>query len=688
MAYFEVAVGPERGREYPIEGTATMGRSPENTIFIPDGRCSRYHARVTSDGTTHTVTDLGSSNGTQVNGSPLQKGAPLPLGDGDYITIGSTRLVFHVGVSRRSVAAGVAESVPPPPSPSLPAAVPPPAPPPAFAPLDFDGAMSSPEVSLKMDANLSMVDASFSMVEACERARGPDQGLLEAIARLQAMVMVSSDLGAVTDKEAVLERIMKSMFSIFPQADRAFVMLRNRATGEMVPAVGRDRYGKYYKPEEFAISRTIVSTVIDQRQSVLSSDAQEDDRFDAGMSIVQQSIRSVAYVPFIWQDEILGLISVDTTSKTGSFDSEDLMMLTGIAAQAAIAIKSAELYDDVQVEAGKRAMLSRYISPDVVEGVLDGNIPLELRGELKHGTVFFCDIVGFTAMAEKSSAVEIIDRLNAYFHITTEVVTRNKGTLHKFGGDMIMAFWNVLLKDDKAEFNAVRTGLEMQIAVWSFDLDLAMTGQTPVYLGIGVNTGEFAGGNVGGEMIEYTIIGDNVNLGQRIESLAGRWQVFVAEETYESVADVCSAIALPRVRVKGKAEEIQVYSIRGLEVGPGEMLLDVPMNLADGEHGGPVGPGIITGAGGDGEGMQLSFSTRTPVVLGQILSARLEVPELARELVLKGEVVHVSTAQHDGKTEYTKAVLAKLSGDSEALSLCRKGTLVRTRKKWTDMVRR
>ncbi|MEI6425120.1 MAG: adenylate/guanylate cyclase domain-containing protein, partial [Lentisphaerota bacterium] len=431
----------------------------------------------------------------------------------------------------------------------------------------------------RMAPVIATLDASHSLLEEKPEGKDSSREQPSAVKQLQAMVKVSNNLSAVTKPELLLEKIMESIFDIFPHADRAFIMLRDPVSGEMVPKSGRSR-GAEARQEEFPVSRTIISTVVDKKQSILSSDALKDERFGAQMSIISLSIRSLMCAPFMFKDEMLGIISVDCISGLYSFVQEDLAMLTSIAGQVAIAIKNAHLFTAIDKETRLRTKLSRYLSKDVVEGVLDGTIPLHMEGEKKYGTVFFCDIVGFTTMAEKLSAVEVVGKLNRYFAITTEIITRHRGTLHKFGGDMIMAFWNVMFADEHAQENAILASIEMQQGVWQFDCECITLGQTPVYIGIGCNTGEFAGGNVGGEdRMEYTVIGDNVNLAQRIESLASRWQVLVAEQTYNPAASLCSAVRLPLAQVKGKAAAIQIYSIRGIRDLEGNMLLNIPVNL-------------------------------------------------------------------------------------------------------------
>lgn len=711
MAYIEITKGKNAGKSFRLTGEAFLGRTADNTISLPDTNVSRRHAVIRPKDGYFIITDLASANGTFVNGTALRKYEPNPLNEGDIVVICSTTMKFHAeGQDPHSVKKAGAKGVfggvlsifkgrkkvdKPVFSPAamkLNAG--------GQEPFRFKRDPSAGEATVKKHhsdiGSLTMVfspeariapvsatmDASGSLIGGKTEEKDSVQELQLALKRLQAMVSVSNNLSAITKPETLLEKIMESIFDIFPHADRAFIMLRDPESGEMVPKLGRSR-GSKTGQEEFPVSRTIINTVVDKKQSILSSDALKDGRFGAQMSVMSLSIRSLMCAPFMFKDELLGIISVDCMSGLHSFVHEDLAMLTSIAGQAAIAIKNSDLFSVIDKETQVRTKLSRYLSKDIVEGVIDGTIPLHMGGEKKYGTVFFCDIVGFTAMAEKFSAVEVVGKLNLYFAITTEIITRNRGTLHKFGGDMIMAFWNVLFADENAQENAIRASVEMQQAVWQYDCERHATGQPPIFIGIGCNTGEFAGGNVGGEdRMEYTIIGDNVNLAQRIESLASRWQVFVAESTYKPASSRCSAIKLPRAQVKGKAAAIQIYSIRGIKCSDGSMLLNIPVNVI-GDKGAISGTGMLVECRTVNNAPNLMFSSNIPLLKGAQVALEFNVPELNEAIRLNSEVIDAE--QCNGTTSYN-VVLGNCSG-KEAIAFFKPGFCMESKKTWDEMKR-
>lgn len=653
MAYLEITEGYNKGMVLYLGQETSIGRSPENGLCLPDSRASRKHAIITLSGSNYLLNDNGSSNGTHVNGERLGNGQQYALQDNDEIRICSTRILFHGDQTKHKMFdSGVMAAV-------------------------ISEETASIGASMDADANLTAVD------QATTPAR-----LLQIIERLQAMVKVANDLGEVTGRQAIIQGIMQSIFDIFPAADRAFVMLRDPDSGELAPFDGRHRKEEASLAEEkVTISRTIMSAAVEGRQSVLSSDAQSDQRFGKMDSIMDLSIRSLMCAPFLWRDEVLGILHVDTTSSLQAFNEDDLAMLTGIASQAAGAIKNAELYEVVRDETEKRALLSRYMSPDVAQGVLDGKIPLELGGRTAHGTVMFCDILGFTNMSEVLPALEVVNKLNRHFRITTEIVSRHKGTLHKFGGDMIMAFWNVMFEDEHHAYNAIMTGIQMQSAVWAFDMSLLHEGQPPIYMGVGINTGSFAAGNVGGEgCMEYTVIGDNVNVAQRIEQLATRWQVLVSETTFAPIADRCMAVELPLVNLKGRSAPIRVYSIRGLASRNDRRALCVPVDIVgpDGNH---AGTGMLTEVTGEGEAMTVSLATACSLPAEKAVALQWKLPEMKRTFTMGAHVSDAHVTEHHGTAIFSRLSLNHLRGDAEVLNFLQPGSVLQSQRSWTDMRR-
>jgi adenylate cyclase len=180
-------------------------------------------------------------------------------------------------------------------------------------------------------------------------------------------------------------------------------------------------------------------------------------------------------------------------------------------------------------------------------------------------TVFFSDIRGFTPMSEVLSAEEVVHLLNEYFTAMTSIIFKYEGTLDKFMGDAIMAIYGAPIDmPDHAE-RAVLAAVEMSVKMKELQAKWHSEGKREVNIGIGINTGEVVVGNIGSmERMEYTAIGDNVNLTQRLESVAEKGQILISSATYEKVKHKVRATMLDPIKVKGKTDKVIAYSVEGL----------------------------------------------------------------------------------------------------------------------------
>src|SRR5438105_3580162 len=503
MACLEVLEGFHCGERFPLPDDACIGRHPENFLCLPEHHVSRRHARLLRRGNTFIIEDLLSSNGVIVQGKHLLPQVPYELQDGDEILICSTRMVFHADALL--------------PKPSLlphilsPALI-------AAEPMTKRIALTGEGRALRLrmltdDAAQPGValtlDASMNWLEVRDTEKHSDKGLQEALKRLQAMCQVSTALGAITDRETLFAKILACLFDIFPVAERAFIMLRDKGSDRLVPVVARMRQGTAEPLEEVAISQSIVNEVALHKRSILSRDALDDSRFNQNMSVVDLSIRSMMCTPLLINGEILGLVQVDTCTTPRGFTAEDLQVLTGISAQAAIAVKNLQLYEAIKAETARRISLQRYFSPGLVDMLMSGDVTAALGGNAYHGTILLADISGFTAMSEKMPPARVVAKLNRYFTIMQKVIYDHGGNVDKFYGDGLMAFWGVPRSGGHDESDAVLTALCMQQKLWPFNLQLCAEGQQSVHMGIGLNSGEFIAGNIGAaDKIEFTLIGD------------------------------------------------------------------------------------------------------------------------------------------------------------------------------------
>jgi adenylate cyclase len=211
-----------------------------------------------------------------------------------------------------------------------------------------------------------------------------------------------------------------------------------------------------------------------------------------------------------------------------------------------------------------KTMFSRYVNPTIVDELVANPEKLRLGGERKELTVFFSDIQNFTQISEQRPPEELVNILNEYLSLMTSIIHLNNGTLDKYEGDAIVAFWGAPVPQPDHAFLACRTAMQMQHALDGMRGVWQAEGKPFLTTRIGINTGEVIVGNMGGaNRFDYTVIGDSVNLGARLESANKQYhtRVMVSEGTYRLVRDKVLARELDMLVVAGKTEPIRVYEL-------------------------------------------------------------------------------------------------------------------------------
>ncbi|MEW6555936.1 MAG: adenylate/guanylate cyclase domain-containing protein [Elusimicrobiota bacterium] len=205
-----------------------------------------------------------------------------------------------------------------------------------------------------------------------------------------------------------------------------------------------------------------------------------------------------------------------------------------------------------------------YLSPIVINELMKNPDTLSLGGKRQKMTVLFSDIRGFTTLSEASTPEQVVTLLNEYLTKMTEIVFKYEGTLDKFIGDAIMAFWNAPLPQNDHPKRAVFCAVEMMDELAKLQEKWRAENRPIIDIGIGVNTGEMVVGNMGSiERMDYTIIGDNVNLGARLESLNKEFKthIIISESTYQYVKDFIKTKPLGTTKVKGKEKPVEIYEV-------------------------------------------------------------------------------------------------------------------------------
>ena len=212
-----------------------------------------------------------------------------------------------------------------------------------------------------------------------------------------------------------------------------------------------------------------------------------------------------------------------------------------------------------------KKLFSRYVSKDVYEQLVANPSLAALGGARRHMTVLFSDIRGFTTMSEKGTPEDVVAQLNQLFTRMVAVVFQHRGTVDKFVGDMIMALYGAPLDDENHAEHAVQTALAMIGTLNEMNAEWAREGKPQLDIGIGINTGDMIAGNVGSETImSYTVIGDAVNLGARLESLNKDYgtRIIISEATRAGLKGRYDIHPLGDVVVKGKSRPVAIFEVK------------------------------------------------------------------------------------------------------------------------------
>ncbi|HET6611682.1 MAG TPA: adenylate/guanylate cyclase domain-containing protein [Kofleriaceae bacterium] len=518
-----VVISGDSPQEFDLAVFNSIGRHPENTIQVLDRIISKEHAHVhrTPDGR-YLLRDLSSLNGTFIGGERISEHR---LVNGDEITMGSTRLVFLDGdsqsqaLSRVTIAPGLTES--------------------------------------HIRSSITAESGDFLPEPAIR-----DEGVLRRdYERLRIGHELARAVGSELDLAKLLPKILDTAFQLVG-ADRGAILLMS-PEGELVPQHIKTRGGR--ADDNIVLSKTVTAEVVNNKAAVLSSDATMDSRFSGAHSIIMQGIRSTMTVPLLHRDEILGIMHLDSQIAANAFTEKDLQICTGMAAQAAIAIQNARLARRIEKEAQTRAQISRLIPPSVVEQVVKGELTIERGGRQSEITMLYSDIRGFTAMSDGRPPAEVVNALNEYFEIMVEVLFRHTGTLDKFVGDEIIGLFGAPIPLEDSAYKAVACGIDMLAGLDELNRTRAAENQAPIRIGIGVNTGVVITGAIGStRALQYTAIGDPMNVASRLVNIAKPGQIIISASTYDAVAGRVRASELAPVRVKGKADELRIFEVTGL----------------------------------------------------------------------------------------------------------------------------
>ena len=529
-------------RLYELKDGSTIhiGRAASNDITLTHSSISRSHALLEGQRDVWVVTDQHSANGVLVNGVRIEH---VELKSGDVIGLGDIKLRFENMTTGTVVAKA---------SPEL-------------------ASHLTQILDQKNVANLldrSKIKAPSEWTDSRVDADGRFEYLRRENRLLTLLYQVSRALGDKTTVEDVTQCVLDLVLQI-DGAERGYAMLltedslRDAPHGAsnytFLPAILRYRQAPRTATPQMTLSRAIIQQVMESKGPLLVMDAKEDARFSGSESMAMSGMQSAMCAPLSSRDRLFGLLYVDNLSKRGTFTPEDLEVFAVIAAQAGLVIDRVMAKSEVMRQGVQLSALERFLSPAISRKITAEAADIRLGGESQRITLLFADVRGFTTMAEKMKPREAVEVLNEFFARMTNVIFEHDGTLDKYLGDGLMALFGAPFALQNDAEAAVRAAVNMQKSLAELNM---ISGKSPLNIGIGIHTGEAVVGFLGTERrMDYTAVGDTVNVASRLTSQAGPGQIVISTATYAQICREIPCCQLSAMKLKGRDEPIEVYEV-------------------------------------------------------------------------------------------------------------------------------
>ncbi len=321
--------------------------------------------------------------------------------------------------------------------------------------------------------------------------------------------------------------------------------------------------------------QSLIGLAIRSNMLIDINSIEKEQTFSALIGRGQLKTFMAAPVHYSKTGEIMGILNICEMDSI-NYTSDDKNLFNMVASILEVALNNSLLYENQLEESEKRALetekikeiFGKYVSSQILDEILNSPESLELGGSNRRITVLASDIRGFTKLSEMLKPQEMVAMLNDYFSVMTEIVNMNHGTVDKFIGDAMMVLFGAPVATENDVFNSVRTALEMQDAIKVFeDKWRDIRGENWTFnIGIGISNGEVVVGNIGSTTrMEYTAIGDNVNVAFRLESIAPGGTVLITESVFSEIKDRVNVEKMQPVTVKGREQPVQVYKLLGLK---------------------------------------------------------------------------------------------------------------------------
>lgn len=515
-----------------VKSELSIGRTEGNDLVLNHPSVSRKHAKIEARANAWWIVDLKSTNGVKVNGNLITESQ---VAAGDKILVGSVQLDIK----------------------SMPS-------------VDFSGDSMFDNPSGTVIRRISDFNSEFGLDlgEAAAAAVRPssEPGIKPepSVTRekiFQVLVQVARALLQSDDLNSLLNTVMDMIFKYLP-VERGLIILFDE-DGNPVPKLTKFIEGA--DAQDIPISRTILKMVAEQQVALMTSNALEDARLLGGKSIAIHGIRSAMCVPLWNRNRVIGAVQVDSPIHIGRFTEEDLDLITALANFAAVAVERAQLAEKIEQERKIRTKMERYHSPAVIDEIVKGVVAAD-ETDIRNAevSILFADISGFTTVSENKKPEEVASFLSNFFSAAVDAIFAYGGTLDKFIGDAVMAFFGAPIPQDDHADRAIMAGLMMMERVDKWNAERESEGLPHVRIRVGINSGSAVVGNVGTEKrVDYTVLGSSVNIASRLESgVAKPGQLVISQNTLDRCIGSFETEPLGEFALKGLQQKMPVYQVR------------------------------------------------------------------------------------------------------------------------------
>ncbi|MCK5684491.1 adenylate/guanylate cyclase domain-containing protein [bacterium] len=414
----------------------------------------------------------------------------------------------------------------------------------------------------------------------------------QKMVRMNSIIYRFRELASSLDENEIF-KVVAEIISKSANARSGYFFLNDEKEGDIycvrgfrheLDENGMDSYELFSVPNlTFAISEDDALGYIALNSGVLCKSDQKSD-IEVLQLLKRCPINFEVLFSIVSRKKVVGVISIEEfiDPEKKEISTEEKQIIISVGAVLGVVLKNAQLLDltkkdlvstkkisdqEREMKLKLKEMFGKYTSSSLVETIMDNPNSVKLGGEIRKMTVLFSDIKGFTSFSEKNPPEKVISCLNEYLDAITNVILETGGTIDKFMGDAVMAFWGAPVFVPNHAEKAVEAALAMQELIT--ELNEIFKDQEGDFngfeMGVGINTGEMIVGNIGSsERLEYTVIGDAVNVASRLESLTRSYEsnIIISNGTYDEIADSFECEFLESVQVKGRSQAVEIYGLK------------------------------------------------------------------------------------------------------------------------------